>query len=358
MAEVDQDSKTEEPSEKKIADALEKGNVPRSREMSILASLMGILLVLAFLLGPGAASLSGTLLLLVDHPAAFAIADGNDATTLLGALGMEVGKFLLPMIVILAVAGIAAAFFQHAPKLALEQIRPKWSRVSPGAGWKRIFGVAGQVEFLKAVGKFLAVGIVVMVMLGSDRDQLLDAIYSDPSRIPGLVLALSVKVVAVVGVAILLLVAGDVVWSRLRWRQQLRMTRQEVKDELKQAEGDPLVKARLRSLSRDRARRRMIAEVPKATLIVANPTHFAVALRYIRGKDSAPQVVAKGADLIALRIREVAEAHGIPVFEDKPLARALYDAVEVNQWIPPEFYKAVARLLYVLYSRKTAHARA
>src|SRR5581483_1266883 len=197
--------------------------------------------------------------------------------------GMEVGKFLLPMIVILAVAGIAAAFFQHAPKLALEQIRPKWSRVSPGAGWKRIFGVAGQVEFLKAVGKFLAVGIVVMVMLGSDRDQLLDAIYSDPSRIPGLVLALSVKVVAVVGVAILLLVAGDVVWSRLRWRQQLRMTRQEVKDELKQAECDPLVKARLRSLSRDRARRRMIAEVPKATLIVANPTHFAVALRYIRG---------------------------------------------------------------------------
>jgi flagellar biosynthetic protein FlhB len=134
------------------------------------------------------------------------------------------------------------------------------------------------------------------------------------------------------------------------------MTRQEIKDEMKEGEGDPLVKARLRSLARDRARRRMLSAVPRATVVIANPTHFAVALRYDRGEGGAPLVVAKGADLVALRIREMATRHGVPIIEDKPLARALYAAVEVDQWIPPEFYKAVARILYYLYTRRE-HAR-
>jgi flagellar biosynthetic protein FlhB len=136
------------------------------------------------------------------------------------------------------------------------------------------------------------------------------------------------------------------------------MTRQEIKDEMKQVEGDPLVKARLRSLARDRARRRMMSAVPQATVVIANPTHFAIALRYDRGEGGAPLVVAKGADIVALRIREIAGKHGVPIVEDKPLARALYDAVEVDQWIPPEFYKAVARVLYYLYTRnQDARAR-
>jgi len=358
MAEqVDKDSKTEEPSEKKIAEAIEKGNIPRSREMAMFASLFGILVIFAFMIGPGSASLAGLLLLLIDHPAQFSLTTGIDASHLLTALGLRVGAFLLPPIAVLTVAGLAASFFQNAPSLALEQIRPKWSRVSPAAGWKRIFGSSGRVEFLKALFKFIAVAIVVTMMLNSDRQRLIDAMHGDPTQIPALVLGLAIKVVSVVSVAIVLMVAGDVVWQRMRWRADLRMTRQEMKDELKQAEGDPLVKARLRSLTRDRARRRMISAVPRATLVIANPTHYAVALKYERGRDGAPLCVAKGADLIALRIRELASLHGIPVIEDKPLARALYDAVEVDKWIPPEFYRAVAKVLYVLYSRK-AHARA
>ena len=152
------------------------------------------------------------------------------------------------------------------------------------------------------------------------------------------------------------MVVADIVWSRIRWRTDLRMTRQELKDEFKQSEGDPLVKSRLRSLARDRARRRMIAAVPTATVVIANPTHFAIALKYDRAKGGAPVVVAKGADLIALRIREIASRHSVPIIEDKPLARALYDAVEVGQWIPPEFYRAVAKILHLLYTRP-AHAR-
>jgi flagellar biosynthetic protein FlhB len=153
-------------------------------------------------------------------------------------------------------------------------------------------------------------------------------------------------------VAIVLLVVADLVWSRFFWRRELRMTRQEIKDEQKQAEGDPIIKGRLRSLARDRARKRMIARVPQATVVIANPTHYAIALRYVRTENRAPIVVAKGLDLIALNIRSVAEKHGIPVVEDKVLARSLYDKVEVDQVIPPEFYRAVANVILYIMSRE------
>ncbi len=149
------------------------------------------------------------------------------------------------------------------------------------------------------------------------------------------------------------LIAGvDLVWSRFHWRQDLRMTKQEVKDELKQSEGDPIVKSRLRSLARDRARRRMMTAVPRATLVIANPTHYSIALKYVRDEDSAPIVLAKGQDLVALKIREIAEANNIPVFEDVALARSMYKQVSVDSVIPQQFYQAVAELIRVVYAKK------
>ncbi|MBN8995445.1 MAG: flagellar biosynthesis protein FlhB [Rhizobiales bacterium] len=357
MAQEDKESRTEEATEKKISEAIERGNIPRSRELSIFASLVGILLVFAFIVGPKAAALSEQLLILVDHPGGFAMENGNDASHLLSALALQIGAFLLPMVVVLGVAGLAASFLQNAPQFVLENIRPKWERVSPMAGWKRIFGTPGLVEFLKSLFKFGAIAIVIAIMLNGERKTVVAAIYGDAANIPGTVLGLATRLVSAVCVALIVLVGVDVVWSRFKWRSDLRMTRQELKDEMKQAEGDPLVKSRLRSLARDRARRAMIAAVPKATVVIANPTHFAIALKYNRGRDGAPLVVAKGVDLIALKIREIAAKHSIPVIEDKPLARAMYDAVEVGQFIPAEFYRAVAKILYVLYSRnRHAHA--
>jgi flagellar biosynthetic protein FlhB len=227
--------------------------------------------------------------------------------------------------------------------------------VSPGAGAGRIFGAPGLVEFLKSLFKFGAITIVCLILLNADRKAVIDAMFTDPSALPALILSLVIRLVSAVCVTLVILVAADLVWSRFRWRSDLRMTRQEVKDEMKQSEGDPLVKSRLRSLARDRARRRMISAVPRATVVIANPTHYAIALRYDRSKGGAPLVVAKGVDLIALRIREIAAQHAIPVIEDRPLARAMYDAVEVDQWIPPEFYRAVAKILHFLYTRP-AHA--
>ncbi len=357
MAEAsDKESKTEEPTEKKVADAVEKGNVPRSRELPIFASLLGVLIAIAFLVRPRAADLAARMMILLDHPGGFSLANGTDTAALLWVVAGEMAKFLLPIIFMLALAGLAAAFFQHAPTLALEQIRPKWSRVSPAAGWKRIFSPSGMVEFVKSLFKFGAVGAVCIIMLGSERATVSGAALLEPTALPDLVLSLVGRLVSAICVAIAIMVAADIVWSRIRWRTDLRMTRQELKDEFKQSEGDPLIKSRLRSLARDRARRRMIAAVPTATVVIANPTHFAIALKYDRARGGAPVVVAKGADLIALRIREIASRHSVPIIEDKPLARALYDAVEVGQWIPPEFYRAVAKILHLLYTRP-AHAR-
>ena len=353
----DKESRTEEPTEKKIADAIEKGNVPRSREMAVFASLLGILIAAAFLIGTGSVNLTQTMSILMDNPGGFVLDNGPDANRLLWAVMGELTKLLAPIVFMLMLAGLAAAFFQHAPTLALDQIKPKWSRVSPAAGWKRIFGAPGVMEFVKSLFKFGAIGVVCAVMLSGEQRSVSSAIFLDPNALPGLVLSLVVRLVSVVCVAIAVMVAADIVWSRLRWRSELRMTRQELKDELKDSEGNPLLKAKRRSLARDRARRRMIASVPKATVVIANPTHYAIALQYDRAKGGAPLVVAKGADLIALKIREIASKHSVPVVEDKPLARAMYDAVEVGQWIPPEFYRAVAKILHHIYAR-LADARA
>jgi flagellar biosynthesis protein FlhB len=159
-----------------------------------------------------------------------------------------------------------------------------------------------------------------------------------------------------VGVAVCILVVGDVFWARRQWRQSLRMSRQEVKEEHKEMQGDPLVRSRMRSLALDRARKNMMAAVPRATLVIANPTHYAIALRYVREEGGAPTVIAKGQDLIALKIREIAERNEIPVIEDKALARSMYDLVQVDQAIPPDFYRAVAELIHFLSSRGARRA--
>jgi flagellar biosynthesis protein FlhB len=352
----DKESKTEAPTEKKISDAVEKGNIPRSREMSMFASLVGILLVFAFLIGPGSVAFGGHLIAFLDHPGEFNFDQGAETSELLRGVALEIGAFLMPMVAVLAVAGFASSFFQHAPSFTLEQIRPKWSRLSLGGGWKRIFGKQGWLEFLKSVFKFSVIAIVCVMTLKARWPDVANAMISDPTLVPGLVLSLTVRLVSVVCVMIALLAIGDLVWSRHRWRSDLRMTRQELKDEVKQSEGDPLVKSRLRSLARDRARRRMISSVPRATLVIANPTHYSIAIKYERGQDGAPMVLAKGVDLIALRIREIASRHAIPIVEDRALARAMYDAVEVGQWIPQDFYRAVAKILFFLYSGPS-HAR-
>ena len=180
----------------------------------------------------------------------------------------------------------------------------------------------------------------------------MNALFSDPTAVPELVLTTAMRLVSAISIATIVLVSLDLVWARFHWRREMRMTKQEIKDEFKQAEGDPILKSRMRSLARDRARNTMLAAVPKATLVIANPTHFAIALKYKQGEDAAPTVLAKGQDLIALKIREIAEKNDVPVVEDKALARSMYDVAQIDRMIPAEFFRPVAEIIYFLHSRK------
>jgi flagellar biosynthetic protein FlhB len=352
MAEVqDKENKTEPATEKRVRDAIEKGNVPFSREAATFASLIAILIIAGLFMVDNVVQMRLTLERFIDDPGGWRFESGADVVQLFQAIGIDAARLLVPVIAILAAAGIAASVFQNPPALVLNRIQPDASRLSLIKGWKRLFSLQAHVDFLKALFKFAVVGAVGVLILRAAQSDVVRSMFMEPSAIPELARSMIMKLLAAMVVATVVLAGADLVWSRLFWQRELRMTRQEVKDELKQVEGDPILRARMRSLARDRSRRRMMAAVPRATLVIANPTHYAVALRYVREEQSAPLVLAKGRDLIALKIREVAEEHAIPVVEDKLLARSLYDSVEVDKLIPSEFYKAVAEIILFLMVR-------
>jgi flagellar biosynthesis protein FlhB len=348
---TDKESKTEAPSEKKIQDAREQGNVPFSREASTFASLGGIFIVANYFLPQGAGRMKSSIERFIENPGDWSLENAADVAALLSSVGMDIAGFLFPLVAVLTVAGMAASFLQNPPSLIFHRIQPDLSKLSPGRGFTRIFGQQGRVEFLKAVFKLSAALVVGYVALRSVQYQVLSAMHVELSAIPQLVLTLTLGVISSLAIGTLVLAGVDVAWSRFFWHTELRMTRQEMKDEMKQMEGDPLVKMRMRSIARDRARRHMIQQTPKATFVVTNPTHYAIALRYVREEGGAPLVVAKGKNLIALKIREIAVECRIPIVEDKLLARSLYESVEVDQLIPSEFYKAIAEIVYFLFVR-------
>ncbi|NVP54961.1 flagellar biosynthesis protein FlhB [Mycoplana rhizolycopersici] len=350
MSDEDKDSKTEDPSEKKLRDAAEKGNTPFAREVPVFASTVAIYIFLVFFLPGGIMRVAESLRDLFEQPEAWDLETSTDVVALFRHLGWEAGAMLLPVLAMMMLFGIAASVFQNMPSPVLERVRPQMSRLSPISGFTRIFGKQGLVEFGKSLIKVGVVSVVVVLVLWDDYFATLNAMFSDPAAIFAILAKEANKILVIVLFATAIIAVIDFAWTRHHWYSELRMTKQEVKEEHKQAQGDPIVKSRLRSIQRDRARKRMIAAVPRATLVIANPTHFAVALRYVREEQDAPIVVAKGQDLVALKIRELAEENGIPVFEDPPLARSMFAQVSVDSVIPPVFYKAVAELIHRVYA--------
>ncbi|CAD7055030.1 flagellar biosynthesis protein FlhB [Pseudorhizobium endolithicum] len=353
----DKDSKTENPTAKKLTDAAAKGNVPFSREVPIFASALAFYIFLIFFLPSGVADLTETLKDLFSQPDQWRLENTPDVVSLGVHLAWAVAGFLVPVMLLFVLFGLGSSLAQNMPSMVLERIRPQASRISPKKGFERIYSLPGLVEFLKSFFKILIVSAIMYFALRGEFFATLNAMFSDPQVILVKLDAIVRKMMVIILLATALLAAADVAWSRHHWFTQLKMTKQEVKDEYKQAQGDPLVKSRQRSLARDRARRRMMDSVPRATLVIANPTHFAVALRYAREENDAPVVVAKGQDLIALKIREIAEANGIPVFEDPPLARSMFAQVSVDSVIPPAFYKAVAELVHRVYASRSLKQR-
>ncbi|MEQ1954292.1 flagellar biosynthesis protein FlhB [Mesorhizobium sp. CN2-181] len=355
---ADKDSKTEDPTEKKIRDTVEKGKLPSSREAPILASFLAILVFSVFFAQQNIAEMGSFLSVFLEKPEDWPLDTASDVGTLYKAVLMQVGQAIVALVAMLMAAGFLASAVQNLPQFVGERIQPQASRISLSEGWKRLFGVQGFVEFAKAVGKLLFVTLVLIFILRNDLVTLLSGMITPPASFGLVIRDIAINILVAIVVVMAAIAGVDVVWSRFHWLQDLRMTKQEVKDEMKQSEGDPIVKSRLRSLARDRARRRMMTAVPRATLIIANPTHFSIALRYVREENTAPVVLAKGQDLVALRIREIAAEHNIPVFEDVALARSMYKQVSVDSVIPQQFYQAVAELIRIVYAKQAPKKQA
>jgi len=348
----DKDSKTEEPTEKKIRDTMEKGKLPASKEVAIFTSFLAILVYTVFFASNSVAELGVFLSNFLEKPEAWPLGTERDVVELYQAVAVEVGRAIASLFLMLVVAGVGASLMQNVPQFIGERVRPQASRISLTQGWKRMFGVQGFVEFLKSLGKLGFAIIVLIFVLSDDLRVLLTGMITNPVAYGSVIRNIAVDILVAIVFVIGAIAVADFVWSRFHWFQEQRMTKQEVKDELKQSEGDPIVKSRLRSIARDRARQRMMTAVPKATLVIANPTHFAIALRYVRDENAAPVVLAKGQDLVALKIREIAEQSGVPVFEDVALARSMYKQVSVDSVIPPQFYQAVAELVRIVYGNR------
>ncbi|MGR3379434.1 EscU/YscU/HrcU family type III secretion system export apparatus switch protein [Salipiger abyssi] len=353
MADEDKDNKTEEPTERRLRKAREKGDVASSREAGTLMAVLSLFGITAFVLPSVSAPLTGLLRGVFETAGQVHI--GGDVTGLrdLGGVTRELlrGVVLLlsPMILLMVLGALAGVALQGEVVVAVERLRPKWSKISPAAGLKRLFSLASFVEFLKSVSKVLAVGAIAgWVSYRAVRQiwqgqGIFPEMLADYARqAAGQMLLMTLALVAVIAIA-------DIMWKRFDHRRKQRMSFQEIKDEMKETEGDPQIRAKRLGLRRERARQRIAAAVPRATVILTNPTHYAVALKYENGVDLAPVCLAKGTDLMAAQIRRLARDSEIPIVENRPLARALYDVSEIDREIPVEHWEAVAAIIgYVL----------
>lgn len=352
----DKESKTELATEKKLTDARQKGNVPISREAANLAYLAAGLLVFSAFLEYGLKKLSFTLAIILQEAGTARIGSEADAIAILRGVGWDVIVAIAPAVLSFSIAGVGVAVLQNAPLPVLSRIAPDFSRMSLSKGISRLFSMSGLVEMGKTCFRFLAFAACGGLLMNDIRIEAQNAVLIDPASTLLLTRRATLAAIFLLMCASVALLVLDLPMTYGFWRRELRMTKQEVKDEHKESDGDPHIKARRRAAARSRIRKRNLAAVPKATVIIANPTHFAVALQYVREEGGAPKVVAKGKDLIALEIRRIASENSIPIIEDKLLARSLYAKVDVDQMIPIEFYRVVAEILIRLQARRKAPA--
>jgi flagellar biosynthesis protein FlhB len=339
----EQSSKTEDPSEKKLRDAHEKGDVVKSQEVNNWFILGGSALVFGMMAVPTSESLFNTFRILMENAEKYEL--GSQAlSTFWGHLAGSI--LLVALIPSIAIAGLAVAanLVQHQPLISTEPITPKLNKISPLQGAKRLFSQEALVNFAKGLIKLALVSAVLWFVLAPEIDSLENMVTLEPVMILKEFMDMSMKIFGAVLAIITIIAIADYIYMRNRWWNRLKMTVQETRDEYKQQEGDPKIKGRIRQIRMERSRKRMMAAVPQATVVITNPTHFAVALKYDRDM-AAPQCVAKGADAIAFRIRELAKEHDVPIVENPPLARALYASMDIDDTIPAEHFKAVAEVI-------------
>jgi flagellar biosynthetic protein FlhB len=351
MADGDEE-KTEAGTQRHLDQAREEGRVPMSREAVTFVSLGAVLLVLTYQSDVLIRRLLPNLIVFLTHTGdAYMLGSGRIRAASLGTL-----IAVIPGLCAASIGGAAAVLLQTKFLLNLGALTPKVSRVSPAAGLKRVFGADGIVEIVKSLAKLGLLAVAIWIEVRSDWPQLMRLPWQDPrsllTSIGRPVFHLFIAGASTQGI----IAAADLMWVRFKHIRDMRMSKQSIRDESKDTEGNPLIKARIHRIRLIRARKRMMAKVPTATVIVTNPTHYAVALAYDRAQNPAPRIVAKGVDSLAARIREVAEANSVPIVANPPLARALYQ-LETDTEVPAEHYRAVAEIItYVWRLRRPGQA--
>jgi flagellar biosynthetic protein FlhB len=353
--EDDGGERTEDPTQKRLDEALERGDVAKSQEVNTWFMIAGATLVISNFSGsiggiqtPLRNLIANSWMIRVDGPGLLMLMQ-NLEYVLFAALGLP--------ILMLIIAAIAGNMLQHRLVWSAESLTPKFSKISPMEGAKRIFGKQALANFAKGLFKVTALGAVMTAILWPERHRLESMLRFDPAAVLGVTVSLTVHLMGAVVAMLAVVAIADYFFQYRQWYERQKMSLREMKDEFKQSEGDPHIKGRIRQLRQQRMKKRMMAAVPKASVIITNPTHYSVALSYERGMP-APICLAKGVDLIALKIREVAGEHNIPIVENVPLARALYANVEIDEEIPVEHYHAVAEIIgYVMGLRRGLSGR-
>jgi flagellar biosynthetic protein FlhB len=340
----DQSQKTEEPTQRRLEEARKKGNIPISRELNHWFILLGVSMIVMMLVPQTCQDLTHIMRTFLEFPHALPVEDKPLGHLLSKTLRQVIAVLLWPFSLLLAFA-LAAGFIQTGFNFSLSSLKPKMDKISPRAGLKRLFSKKSVMEFIKGVAKITVIAVISSMVLMPEIGKigLLVGLEGEPllAKIHQLVIVLVISVFCVMS----FVAALDYFFERLEYMKNLRMSKQELKEEFKETEGDPVVRGRFRQLRADRARRRMMAAVPSATVVITNPTHYAVALLFDLDTMEVPKVVAKGADYVAQNMRKVATENGVPLVENPPLARALFDTVDLEEDIPYEHYQAVAEVI-------------
>ena len=352
MAEnADGQEKSEDPSQKRLDDARRKGQIPRSREFNSMVMLVSAALSLLFMGDDLMRDFSAMLAdgLTLDRKMIF---DRFGVIAGLSKMLEEAGMMLMPYFLISVVAAIASSLVIGGWSFSMEAMAPSFEKMNPWSGFKRMFAVRGLVELIKSILKLLLIGFVAVLMMDSLGAELLNLGYQEPNAAMGHAGQMLTWVFLVLSLLLIVIAAIDIPYQLWDHAKQMKMTMQEVRDEFKDSEGKPEVKSRIRQMQRELAQRRMMEAVPEADVIITNPTHYAVALKYDGEGMRAPRVVAKGKNLIAAQIRNKAMEHEVPIFSAPPLARAIYFSTEIDQEIPAGLYFAVAQVLAYIYQLK------
>ncbi|MDR1674822.1 MAG: flagellar biosynthesis protein FlhB [Oscillospiraceae bacterium] len=345
--------KTEQPTAKKRRDQRKEGNVMQSKEVvtavSLVGTYYGFQMLYAFTSGRIESFTENCIGTLTVTHEQFVMSDMH-AVFLQGLLTTLI--CCMPMLLIAGVLGIVPTVAQTRGLVSFKSIKPKFEKLNPIKGFQKMFSLRGVVELLKSLLKIAILGVVIYTTVNTELARigaLMDVTLGTVIIYTGTVIMNVVKNVAVYFIALALV---DFLYQWWTHEKEMRMTKQEVKEEYKMTEGDPMIKSKIRQIQQQRAQARMMQQVPSADVIIRNPTHYAVALKYESGKNNSPAVIAKGADFIALKIIDIGKKHSIIIKEDKPLARALYETVDVGREIPEEFYRAVADILAYVYNIK------